>query len=242
MLILETKNWNCKPKILKQVYNWLNYLLPPHCLLCEQPSFLELDLCNVCYQQLQKNTQHCIRCAKPLEQTDQFCGSCLKTEPYFDAVQAPFLYQEAMRYLITEFKYHNDYKNARTLGLLLAEQLNIQTPPDCIIPVPLHKTRYRVRGFNQAIELAHILSHYHHIPLNLNTCIRKRNTEQQARLTGKQRIKNVKNAFEILKPLNNQRVVIIDDVMTTGSTVNEVAKVLKKAGATYVEVWVCARA
>lgn len=242
MRILETKKQNCKPKIIKQVHNWLNHLLPPHCLLCEQPSNLALDLCSSCYQQLQKNSVSCLRCAKPIKQTEQLCGSCLKTEPYFDAVQAPFLYQDAMRYLISQFKYHNDYKNARTLGLLLAEQLNLQNPPDCIIPVPLHKTRYRTRSFNQALELAQIVSHYHHIPLNLNTCIRKRNTEQQARLTGKQRIKNVKNAFEILKPLHNQRVVIIDDVMTTGSTVNEIANVVKKAGANYVEVWVCARA
>lgn len=241
MQILETKKRDCKPKILNQVHNWLNYLLPATCLLCGQGGYQDLDLCFGCYQQLSKNDCCCQRCGSYGTQTE-LCGDCLTEPRYFDRVQAPFLYQDGLRYLITHFKYQRQYSHARTLGLLLARQLDVSTPPDCLIPVPLHKSRYRQRGFNQAIEMAKVISKVHHIPVQLQTCIRQRNTAQQVGLSNKQRKKNIKNAFVVLKPVADQHIALIDDVMTTGSTANELAKVLKKAGAKQVDVWLCARA
>jgi len=171
------------------------------------------------------------------------CGQCLSKPPAFDASYAPFIYQDAMRHLITTLKFGTDYKNARLLGQLLAEHLK-QCPdkPDAIIPVPLHKARYIERGFNQSIEIARTVAKELDIALDLNSCQRTRNTPQQTRLTAKQRRKNIRNAFAVVKPISARHVAILDDVMTTGSTVRELAAVLKKAGVGRVDVWVCARA
>jgi ComF family protein len=140
-------------------------------------------------------------------------------------------------------KFNAQYKNARLLGLLLAEGLR-QTPqlPDCLIPVPLHKARYRERGFNQSIEIARTAGKALQIPVDVHSCIRHRDTPHQTQLTAKQRRKNMKNAFSIRQAIPARHIAIIDDVMTTGSTVHELAAVLKKAGVARVDVWVCARA
>lgn len=171
------------------------------------------------------------------------CGECLSHPPAFDSTYAPFIYQGATRYLILGLKSNAEYKNARSLGLLLAEGLKQHASlPDCIMPVPLHKTRYRQRGFNQVIEIARTVSKELQLPLDMNSCVRHRDTPHQTRLTAKQRRKNIKNAFIVQKPIQARHIAIIDDVMTTGSTVHELARVLKKAGVTRVDVWVCARA
>lgn len=127
--------------------------------------------------------------------------------------------------------------------MLLADHLK-QTAdrPDLILPVPLHKARYRQRGFNQAIEIARIVGRELQTPLDLTSCKRNRDTPHQTRLPAKKRRKNLKNAFSIIKPIHAQHIAILDDVMTTGSTAHELAYVLKKAGVGRVDVWVCARA
>lgn len=230
--------------------NWLNciqhYLLPPTCILCDNRSFSDKDICQSCLNQLIENSNCCYQCGNPLtefSQSDTVCEQCLKNPPDYDYTVAPFAYQGGMRYLVTQLKFNDNYKNARVLGLLLAEQLQQHTPlPECIIPVPLHKNRYQERGFNQSIEIARTVARQLKIPLELNACIRHRNTPHQVSLPAKQRHTNIKNAFSIVKPLHYSHVAVLDDVMTTGSTVTEIAAVLKKAGVKNVEVWVCARA
>jgi len=148
-----------------------------------------------------------------------------------------------MRHLITTLKFGSHYKNARLLGLLLADHLKKTAQrPDLILPVPLHKSRYRERGFNQAIEIAKTVSKELQIPLDLSSCLRHRHTPHQIALTAKQRHLNIKNAFSIRKPIHAQHIAILDDVMTTGSTAHELALLLKKAGVSRVDVWICARA
>lgn len=171
------------------------------------------------------------------------CGRCLRLRPAFDETLAPFVHQGAIRYLISSLKFNADFKNARLLGMLLAKHLPITAKkPDCILPVPLHKARYRQRGFNQAIEIARTVSRELQIPLDLASCHRHRDTLHQTALSAKKRRKNLKNAFSIIQPVYAQHVAILDDVMTTGSTVHELAALLKKAGVSKVDVWVCARA
>ncbi|WP_370526901.1 ComF family protein [Methylobacter sp. BlB1] len=148
-----------------------------------------------------------------------------------------------MRHLITSLKFHAHYKNARLLGQLLAEHIKESAErPDCIMPVPLHKARYRQRGFNQSIEIARTVARELQLPVDLSSCQRHRNTPHQTSLLAKQRRKNLKNAFSLMKPIQVKHIAIIDDVMTTGSTVDELAALLKKAGASRVDVWACARA
>lgn len=171
------------------------------------------------------------------------CGRCISRPPAFDKTYAPFLYQEEMRYLITGLKFGARHAHARLLGQLLVEQIS-QTArmPECIIPVPLHKARYRERGFNQAIEIARLVSSQTGIPLDLRSCRRRRDTPHQAGLTSKQRRRNIKNAFELAQPIAYRHVAILDDVLTTGSTAHEMALLLKRQGVERVDVWVCARA
>jgi ComF family protein len=128
------------------------------------------------------------------------------------------------------------------LGGLLAESLPDTEKPDCLIPVPLHKTRYWQRGFNQSLEIARVVAKQRNIALRYDICQRHRATQQQTQLTAKQRRSNVKNAFALIRPVPFQHIVLIDDVMTTGSTVNELARLFKQAGVPRVDVWVCARA
>lgn len=183
-----------------------------------------------------------MQCARPLNTEIPLCGECLSRPPAFDTSYAPYIYQGAMRYMILGLKSGAEYKNARSLGLLFAKSVQKAPRPDCILPVPLHQARYRQRGFNQVIEIARTVSNELQIPIDLTTCVRHRDTPHQTNLSAKQRRKNIKNAFAVLKPIQTQHIAIIDDVMTTGSTVQELARVLKKAGAARVDVWVCARA
>lgn len=232
------------------VYNWINiiqdYLLPPTCILCGNPGYHSRDICHSCYTHLPRNNLCCYRCAEILATpitTPVLCGRCLSRHPAFDETYAPFIHQGAIRHLISTLKFGANYKNARLLGMLLAEHLK-QTAeqPDLILPVPLHKARYRQRGFNQAIEIARTVAKELQIPLDLTSCRRHRDTPHQTQLPAKKRRKNLKNAFSVIKPMHAQHIAILDDVMTTGSTAHELAYILKKAGASRVDVWVCARA
>jgi len=232
------------------VYNWINiiqyYLFPPTCILCGNTGFNGRDICTSCYQRLLRNNQCCYRCAEIFEtsvNSPTLCGRCLSLHHAFDETYAPFIYQGEMRYLITSLKFGAHYKNAHLLGLLLAEHLKITAQrPDLIVPIPLHKARYRQRGFNQVIEIAKTVSRELQIPLDLTSCLRHRDTPHQTALTAKQRRKNMKNAFSLIQPIHAQHIAILDDVMTTGSTAHELAHLLKKAGVSRVDVWVCARA
>lgn len=230
--------------------NWLNIiqnkLLPPRCILCGQAGFDALDLCKACFDDLPRNHDCCYRCGQHFEiaiTSPQLCGRCLNKSPSFDETHAPFLYDDSLRYLITQLKFHQHYKHARLLGTLLARYLaETAELPECIIPVPLHRNRYRQRGFNQAIEIAYHLSKQLSIPLLLNSCIRNRDTAHQTDLPAKQRLKNIRQAFTVIKPIPYQHVAIVDDVMTTGATASALAQALKSHGVNRVEAWVCARA
>lgn len=243
---------NIRQPVQRQiVHNWLHIiqkrLLPATCILCgNSGGHAEQDICEPCYQHLPRTVLCCYQCAEILETQSSWpmlCGRCLSHPPAYNRAFAPFIYQGAIRHLITTLKFGANYKNARLLGYLLAEHLHdIDEQPDCIIPIPLHRSRYRERGFNQSIEIARIVAKELQIPLVLDSCVRHRNTPHQIALPAKQRRKNMKNAFAISKPLSAQHVAIVDDVMTTGTTAHELAVVLKKAGIARVDVWVCARA
>ncbi|WP_029646552.1 ComF family protein [Methylomicrobium lacus] len=233
------------------VNNWLDIiqqlLFPPTCILCGNPGQAGRDLCSHCRLQLPANACCCPCCANRMDavaaEANRPCGRCIGRPPAFDKVHAPFLYQEDMRYLITGLKFSARHANARLLAQLLAEHIgqNAQRP-DCLMPVPLHKARYRERGFNQAIEIGRLVAAETGIPLDLTSCRRRRDTPHQAGLTSKQRRRNIKNAFELVRPVSCRHVAILDDVMTTGSTAHEMAVLLKNQGVERVDVWVCARA
>jgi len=146
--------------------------------------------------------------------------------------------------LIHAFKFAGQLHIATVLGELMAGRiLDTNVPlPELLIPVPLHPIRLRERGFNQALELARVISNKLTIPIDYRSCERSRKTVAQSLLPAKERHQNIKGAFTVHHPFKVKSVAIIDDVMTTGHTVNELASVLKDAGVDHVQVWAVARA
>lgn len=216
-------------------------LLPPRCLLCEQAGLAHTDLCATCYQELPYNRLHCPVCALPLAAPASACGECLKKPPLFNSTMAPFLYQGAISSLQPRYKYHQDLAAGRLLAELFCKHAEILDKPDAIVPVPLHVNRLRIRGFDQALELAKIIANNRGIPLRRDVLKRQRNTQAQSFLNAEQRHKNLSNAFVGNGLSMPEHIALVDDVMTTGTTVRECAKALIKAGVKRVDIWVIAR-
>lgn len=233
---------------MKLVNNWAgiiqDWVFPPTCLLCGDGGTPGRDLCIPCAQSLPRNQPACPRCGLGLAVAiDAPCGECLKHPPAFDRVLAPFRYEEPVRHLIRSLKFHARYPNARLLGDLMGDALaGGEALPKLIIPVPLHPRRYRERGYNQSVEIARTLSKRLGVPLDLRSCARAVATAPQADLSAEERRRNVKKAFAVLKTPAADHVAILDDVVTTGATVNALAKALRKAGVGRIDVWACARA
>jgi ComF family protein len=221
-------------------------LWPSRCALCGQVGQAGIDLCTGCDRDLLPNDHGCEHCAEPLPPEiarPTLCGACLQHPPAFDACVAPFRYAFPVDRMIQGLKYRRELYYGRVLGQLLCRHVaHRKTRPELVIPVPLAKTRYRDRGFNQARELARPLCKSLGLRLCSDLVERRRETQVQAGLNRKERLANTRDAFALLAPLPARHVAIIDDVVTTGSTVNEVAKLLRSAGAEWIEVWAAARA
>ena len=232
------------------VNNWFDIiqysLLSTSCILCNKPGMKHIDLCVACYNALEKMEDRCYCCANPFaihNSAPRLCGKCQKNLPAFNKTYSPFIHQGTIRYLINQLKFNGAYKNSRLLGLLLANYLEKNAElPELIIPVPLHSNRYKQRGFNQTHEIAKTIAKELNVAINISCCQRIKNTPHQISLTAKQRLKNIKNAFLITKLPSVNHIAILDDVMTTGATANELARLLKSAGINRVDVWLCARA
>ena len=238
----------------------LDIIYPRRCVLCLSSSQaskqMTMELCDACQAELQVMTHACSRCGIALttpstsSQTKAVCGQCLQKPPRYDRVVGIYHYQQPLVWLIQQMKFHKKLLIARLLSQLMAVHLkrlhanNQLSIPDAIIPVPLHHKRQHERHFNQAEELAFIIEQTFPCTLDTQYIERGIDTQKQSGLDAKQRRKNIKGAFKLKnKPSKKYRhVAIIDDVMSTGSTVNEIARVLKKSGIKKVDVWVLARA
>lgn len=232
------------------VNNWLdiiqNWVYPPTCLLCGDDGWYGRDLCAACTDSLPYQLHGCPRCGIFLNESFPAgleCGSCQNNPPHFDSTKSLFRYQDGVRHLICALKYNNNYACARLLGELMAVQLTtLEEMPQALIPVPLHVHRYRQRGFNQAIEICQPLARNLEIPMDTGSCFKRRSTTPQSELSSRQRRENLKLAFATNGDLGYEHIAIVDDVVTTGTTVNELAKTLKQAGVSKIDVWTCARA
>ncbi len=217
--------------------------LPAICALCKQYYRGAEAVCHECIALFQRIESACCYCAYPLPDNDfPVCGHCSKEKPVFDQALIAYRYEEPLRGLIHQFKYHQNLYLASLFTRLIQDAVNTnQTLPQCLIPVPLHPKRMKERGFNQAAVLTRQLARRLHIPYKINACQKIKNTSPQVSLDYKQRKANLKHAFRA-KPLKMRHVALIDDLLTTGSTANELAKTLKLAGVERVDVWCCARA
>ncbi len=237
------------------VNNWLfnmqSILSGQDCPLCGNrlPAQSPSLLCPGCQADLPLNRPACRRCAEPLPHPGlPLCGLCLQQPPDMHQTLVPFRYQAPFTRLVPDLKFHGRLGNARLMSQLMLTHLQgaihdgVMALPDGLIPVPLHAKRLRARGFNQSLEIARGLSRPLHIPLDRHGVIRQRDTLPQSDLDKPQRRHNIRSAFRVTRPLPWRHVAIVDDVVTTANTVNELARTLKKAGVEKVDVWAVARA
>ncbi len=220
-----------------------SFLYPATCLLCGTPGADGLDLCPACRRALPWNGCACRRCAAPLP-VPGVCGECLHHPPPFDAAFAPLLYRTPVDWLLQGFKFNGRLAPGRLCGTLFAEALAGRDGPlpQLVIPVPLHPRRLAGRGYNQALELVRPAARQLALPLAPELVRRLRATATQSLLDAAQRHRNVRGAFALTGPLPAEHVAIVDDVVATGSTVGELARVLRRGGARRIEVWAVARA
>ena len=180
----------------------------------------------------------CPQCALPTG-NGNICGACLAHPPRYDRVTAAFAYAWPLTPLIHHYKYAGNLALAGLLGQAIAKRLAVDA--DLIIPMPLSPARLRTRGFNQAIEIARVVSRLTGVPLAVNACRRVRDSAPQAMLPWRERVKNIRGAFVCDADLRGRRIAVLDDVMTTGATLNELARTLRKAGAAEIQGWIVAR-
>lgn len=234
------------------VYNWLksilSYFFSRQCLLCLSATDNKHSLCTSCEGDLAKNHEHCIICAIPFTSSQPnkkslICGTCQKNPPNYTTSTIPHLYAPPLKQLITQLKFSSNltYTPLLAQNFINTIQHRQNSLPECIIPVPLHIQRLHERGFNQALEIAQIISKKLGVPCDNSLCQRNKATPFQSGLSAKQRKQNLRNAFSIKKPHNYKHIAIFDDVVTTGTTVNELAKLLKQSGVEIIEVWAIAR-
>ena len=231
--------------------NWLSniqdWLLPRLCPACGNATGAGRALCPGCEASLPILTAGCPRCAIPYEHPDVSgeCGACQRHPPAYARSVALYRYAPPVDHFVRALKFHHDLGVAQLLGRRLAARLaELPDRPDAIVPVPLHRQRLRLRGFNQALEIARPLARMLHVPLEPLLLERVRATGAQSDLPLEQRARNVHGAFAVRRgrPLHGLRVALVDDVMTTGSTVQAASQALRGAGVEEVSVWVVARA
>lgn len=228
--------------------NWLgrNNPILNTCPLCMEPS-TEL-ICISCKAMLPAINNQCFQCGLPLHKVDTTdhalrCGQCLKSPPAFDLCVSPFHYALPINQFITQLKFRHQLHYARILADLLIEKIDQHSEnlPECIIPVPLHSNRLRQRGFNQAIEIARSIAKRYDIELDTHSCSRIVSTAPQMEQNKSARQTNIRNAFKVSADFNYKDVAIVDDVMTTGHTLNEISRALRKQGTKRIQVWAVAR-
>jgi ComF family protein len=215
------------------------------CLLCRgsaDGARGEGLLCAACERDLPRLDQGglCPRCALPCA-GGTLCGTCLAAPPRFDATIAALAYRFPADVLIQALKFHGTLAVAALLGRVLAQCVSGATPVDVVMPVPLSAARLRARGYNQSMEIARAVAHPAGVRLEPRLCERIRDTPAQVDLPPAERARNMRGAFRCPRPLEGVTVAVVDDVMTTGATLDEVAGALKRIGASRVVNWVAAR-
>jgi ComF family protein len=233
-----------------KVYNWLKNIQPSRCLLCLAPGHYGGSLlCGGCHADLPWLHNACPLCAVPMPGPDQLCGQCQTRRPSYAQIVAPLRYAFPLDALIPAFKHHEQLAYGRLIAGLMVSAITFhyqergQAYPDCLIAMPLHRRRLAERGFNQAQELARPIARQLDLTLRSDLLHRTRATPSQQGLAAKERRHNLVGAFTCPRPeqLGGLHVALIDDVVTTGSTVEEATRTLLDAGAQSVSIWCAAR-
>jgi len=213
-------------------------LYPRCCPICEDIVMPKGELvCPECVIRLPYVKEpRCYRCGKELrDERTEYCYDCSRHTMYYEKGVSLFRYNSVMRRAMDGFKYKNkrqyaDFFTAELVRVFGEEMKAWEV--DAIIPIPVHKSRRRVRGYNQAELLAEPISRYLQVPMNTELLVRSQKTKPQSKLDDKERRKNVEEAFKIRESVVQLRkVILVDDIYTTGSTINACARLLREAGA-----------
>lgn len=230
--------------VLQLLNNSLNLIYPARCPICKGScdNFPTHPICKNCWAKITPYSEHCCEiCAKPLPATNiNTCTDCLKDMPHYSKVISLTAYEGTIKEAIHLFKYSYITRFADAISSLM---FNLVLPEaDVIIPVPITKKRLKERGFNQTLLIARRLGVRYNIPVHFNLLAKIKDTEHQVLLTGSKRRLALKGAFKTTQKIEGQRIILVDDVMTTGTTLNECAKTLIAGGASKVYGIVIARA
>ncbi len=215
-------------------------MLPTSCSLCGQRLDAGSGLCPGCLADLPRPDAACDSCALPLARPG-LCGGCLQDPPPVAGVVAPLVYGFPVDRLIGALKFRVGLELARPLSALVCEAARTRPRPDLLVPVPLHPARLRERGYNQASVLARGIGRLLDLPVSDYVVTRSVHNTPQAGLDAITRRRNVRGGFRVSYALSGVRIALIDDVLTTGATIWELARTLRQAGAADIEAWVCAR-
>ena len=217
------------------------------CLLCRGQSSYNRPVCSDCLNILPVANAQCSLCSLPMpDSCSELCAQCLQHPPVFDQCLTAYIYDYPVNHIIQHIKYSRRLELIPPLVTPLIDVLfdhyQAQSWPEAIVPVPLHEKKLRSRGFNQALLIAKRIRKAIPSCIKISHCIKKKHeTVAQQGLSAQKRRKNIKNAFTLCQEPNYQHVAIVDDVMTTGATVSEIGKVLKRKGVKQVDIWCLAR-
>jgi ComF family protein len=214
-------------------------LLPQDCMLCGAPTGAR-QVCAECAAELPWLDEACPRCALP-GPGGRVCGRCTSTPPAFDATVACFTYEYPVDRLVQSLKYGHRLAVGRWLAERLLERIGPDHGADVVVPMPLHRARLAERGFNQSLEIARHVAHRLALRLDVEGARRVLSTAPQVDLPLDARARNVRGAFACTRRFDGLRVAVVDDVMTSGASLDELAATLKAAGAARVVNWVAAR-
>lgn len=218
-------------------------VFPPRCAVCAKTLAMKEwkdGLCTACKEHIPYlAAESCLRCGAKTERNG-LCGDCLRTFA-FEGFCAAFPYRD-VRKAIHLFKYKGAKEFGRGLGLLMADYLRqshgwMLSQTDVVMPVPLHPKKEKRRGFNQTMLLCRTLSEETGLPVMEHGLTRKRDTVAQSRLSAEERKRNLKDVFEAAADVEGKRILLVDDIFTTGATCNECARALYRAGAAWVGVF-----
>lgn len=239
---------------MRLFHQLLDFILPTSCSYCRSPvgDSPVPYFCTSCWSDFTPiHDSVCRRCGKPFDSPVALshspgheCGTCRLNPPLFDQALAIGYFEGALREAVHQFKYRPCRALGRPLGQWMSKNICSISDIDMVMPVPLHAKRLKHRGFNQSLLLARQINVTYHIPLSYDNLLRVKATRPQVELSGEERIKNVAGAFALCRPgrLADTSIMLVDDVFTTGATMNECAAVLKSAGAAQVIAVTLARA